>query len=106
MQKRSDTCKRCQHAAVCYGLGLQVVLQGIADTRAGWEGAAVNEKVWTEDLEAKAWGTLRRNIPDNCPEYKEGDWYVYFDEEGSIEIIAGETLRPVLKGAGSGYRVL
>jgi hypothetical protein len=71
---------------VCYGLGLHVVLQGIADTRAGWEGAAVNEKVWQEDLETSAWQVIRRNLPNKCPEYDENDWYLFFDREGGITI--------------------
>jgi len=105
MQKRSEVCKRCQHAAICFGLGLHVVLQTIADMRAGWEGAAVNEKVWQEDLETSAWGALRRNLPDSCPEYKEGDWYVCFAKDGSIEILRAETLKPA-KREGDGYRLL
>ena len=95
MQRRSEVCKQCRHAAICFGLGMQVVLQTIADTHAGWEGSAVNEAKWEKDHEQTAWSTLRSNIPDACPDYTHEDWYVCFERNGDVSILRAADLKEI-----------
>lgn len=58
MRKSSEVCRECGYAAVCYGLGLRVVLQMCLDRS---DGRSLQEYA-------------KRALPSECPEYVEGEW--------------------------------
>ncbi len=76
MLKNNAACKKCKHAAVCYGLGLEIVLQSYIGS---FECNRLGATIIRATNSTPTVKGLQEYLPSDCPLYVPGEWmFRYF----------------------------